>query len=116
MFGEMVPMACYNVKYLLGGSEKNVRETYIKCCRSEGEDEARKVAPRDLFKPAEEAVSLHIRHYTLFSYFKGYGKIMENMFGGGSKSQSPIQQPRAFFVALSEQFFSLLPTVKDNHC
>lgn len=52
VFGELVPMTCFDVKYLMGGSEKNVRETYIKCCRPEGE--ARKVVPRDLFTPVQE--------------------------------------------------------------
>lgn len=52
-YGEKVPIAFYSVKYLLGGSEKNVRETYISCTQEDGE--ARKVLPRDIFTvPLEE--------------------------------------------------------------
>lgn len=54
--GELVPMALYNVKYLLGGSEKDVRETYIRCTKADGEQEARKIVPRDYFVPNDSKV------------------------------------------------------------
>lgn len=55
--GESVILALYTVRYLLGGSEKDVRETYISCTQS-GEAEARKVCPRDLFTVPVSEVSI----------------------------------------------------------
>ncbi|CAN0036736.1 unnamed protein product [Ascophyllum nodosum] len=47
-YGEMVPLAYYDVKYVLGGSEKKILETYIQCVGREGKT-ARPACPRDLF-------------------------------------------------------------------
>ncbi|CAN0007078.1 unnamed protein product, partial [Ectocarpus sp. 4 AP-2014] len=45
--GEMVQMSYFDIKYLLGGSEKKVQETYISCTPLE--IAARQSAPRDRF-------------------------------------------------------------------
>ncbi|CAM9854168.1 unnamed protein product, partial [Hapterophycus canaliculatus] len=45
--GEMVEFTFYDVKYLLGGGEKGVKETFISCTQEE--TEARPAAPRDIF-------------------------------------------------------------------
>ncbi|CBJ29806.1 hypothetical protein Esi_0162_0021 [Ectocarpus siliculosus] len=45
--GEMVQMSYFDIKYLLGGSEKRVQETYISCTPLE--IAARQSAPRDRF-------------------------------------------------------------------
>lgn len=45
--GETIENAYYDVKYLLGGSEKKVKETFIAC--TPNEKEARQAAPRDIF-------------------------------------------------------------------
>lgn len=49
-------LALYHVRYLLGGTEKEVRETYISCS-STGDGEARKACPRDLFTVPVSEVS-----------------------------------------------------------
>lgn len=43
----MVEMSYFDIKYLLGGSEKKVQETYISCTPLE--IAARQSAPRDRF-------------------------------------------------------------------
>eukprot|EP00903_Cladosiphon_okamuranus_P019281 g17723.t1 len=45
--GEAVENTYYDVKYLLGGSEKRVKETFISC--TPNETEARQAAPREIF-------------------------------------------------------------------
>eukprot|EP00752_Nemacystus_decipiens_P002037 g1952.t1 len=47
VYGETVENAYYDVKYLLGGSEKKVKETFISC--TPNETEARQAAPREIF-------------------------------------------------------------------
>lgn len=50
-------MAYYDVKYILGGSEKKVLETYIQCVGGDGKS-ARQACPRDLFTVAPPEVSV----------------------------------------------------------
>lgn len=50
-------MAYYDVKYILGGSEKKVLETYIQCVGSDGKS-ARQACPRDLFTVTAPEVSV----------------------------------------------------------
>ncbi|CAM9566043.1 unnamed protein product [Scytosiphon promiscuus] len=45
--GEIVEFTFYDVKYLLGGSEKGIKETFISCTPLE--TEARQAAPREMF-------------------------------------------------------------------
>lgn len=45
--GDVVQMSYFDIKYLLGGSEKKVQETYISCTPLE--IAARQSAPRNMF-------------------------------------------------------------------
>lgn len=49
--GETAPVAYYDVKYVLGGTEKQVRETYISCTTSDGQPARRPAKTRDFFTP-----------------------------------------------------------------
>lgn len=59
VYGETVENTYYDVKYLLGGSEKRVKETFISC--TPNETEARQAAPRDIF--TVEMPEVHIIRY-----------------------------------------------------
>lgn len=58
--GESVRLALYSVRYLLGGSEKEVRETYISCTPND-DGEARKTCPPELFTVPVEEVGLEVK-------------------------------------------------------
>lgn len=78
--GEEVPIQCYNVKYLLGGTEKNVRETYIRCTKADGEQEARKIMPRDYFVPTDAKVRYWAQQSTTSLKHKPWNTVFCNRY------------------------------------
>lgn len=47
VFGELVDYTYYDVKYIMGGTEKGVKETFVSCTPLE--TGPRQAAPRDMF-------------------------------------------------------------------
>lgn len=47
MFGQIVQYTYFDLKYLMGGSEKGVKETFVTCTPLH--TAARQIAPRDMF-------------------------------------------------------------------